>query len=323
MTPHTPRVDILYFSDPFCSWCWAMEPVLYRAREVYRDQLRIRPVMGGLVEDMANFTDPMNGITSTADVAPHWEEVGLHTGQPIDGSFMRANQDPHWGTWAACIAVKAAALQGDAVGDSLLRRLRRAAQAEGRNASDPEVYEAVAEETPGLAMATFKRAIADGTAERAFHEDRQIGAQAGIRSFPTFLVMSTDPESKARPILMAGARDFATLQDVLGRVATDLVVHAPRSLPELLAEYGALTTRELAEVLGKPVSELHAELTGQGGIRRISVRTGEFWDLAQPNGQVAAGGYLRDLVSWEAGGMACDIDSGLCGPVGTETGRSV
>ncbi len=315
MTPHAPKVDILSFSDPFCSWCWAMEPVLYRAREVYRDQVRIQPVMGGLVEDMAAFTDPLNGISSTADVAPHWEEVGRRTGQPIDGSFMRENQDAHWGTWPACIAVKAAALQGDTLGESFLRRLRRAAQAEGRNASDPKVYEAVAQDTSGLDLAAFTQAIADGTAQHAFMADRQLGAQVGIRSFPTFLFMSADPEDTSRPILLAGARDFATFQDVLSRVAPDLTLHAPRRLPELLAEYGALTTRELAEMLGKPVSELRAELEGQGGIRRIALRTGELWELASAQGPVA-GGLFKDPVAWDAGGMACDMETGVCGPLG-------
>jgi predicted DsbA family dithiol-disulfide isomerase len=315
MTAQTPKVEVLYFSDPFCSWCWAMEPVLYRAKEVYRDQFRIRPVMGGLVEDMANFLDPMNGISSTADVAPHWEEVGHRTGQPIDGTFMRENQDPHWSTWPACIAVKAATLQGDALGEAYLRRLRRAAQAEGRNASDPAVYTAVAEATPGLDLEPFKQAIADGRAAQAFHEDRQIGAQVGVRSFPTLLVMSGDPESQARPILMGGARDFATFDRVLKQVAPDLVAHAPRSLPELLAAHGAMTPRELSETLGKPVSELQAEQ--DAGIRRVPLRTGEIWELGGAN--VAGRTLLSPIVSWEGegldGGMACDMETGICGPV--------
>ncbi|MNR89462.1 DSBA-like thioredoxin domain protein [compost metagenome] len=317
-----PKVEILTFTDPFCSWCWAMEPVIYRAKETYRDQLRIRPVMGGLVPDMAHFTDPLNGISSTADVAPHWEEVGLRTGQPIDGTFMRENQDPHWGTWPACIAASAAALQGDDLGEAFLRRLRRAAQAEGRNASSPEVYQAIAEATPGLDLDRFKAAIADGTAERAFQEDRQLGAQVRVRSFPTFLVMNTNADLQIRPILMGGARDFKTLQDVLSQVAPDLKPHAPRPLTELLAEYGALTTRELSELLDKPISELLAELEGQDGIRKVPVRTGEFWELGQADVPTLGKSLLTDLVSWEDGGMACGMETGVCGPVSAEPAKT-
>lgn len=316
------KVEVLYFTDPFCSWCWAMEPILYRAKEVYRDQLHIRPVMGGLVPDMANFTDPLNGISSTADVAPHWEEVGLRTGQPIDGTFMRENQDPHWGTWPACIAASAAALQGDSVGEAFLRRLRRAAQAEGRNASDPQVYGPIAEATPGLDFARFKGAIADGTAERAFMEDRQIGAQVRVRSFPTLLVMNADPNQQIRPILMGGARDFATFQEVVNQVAPGLTAHETRPLNELLAEYGALTTRELAELLGKSTSEVLEDLQAQAGIRKVPVRTGEFWELGQSEAPLVAKSVLSEIVAWEGDSMACDMTTGICGPVGAPGGKS-
>lgn len=315
MSPQAPKVELLAFSDPFCSWCWAMEPVLYRVKETYRDQVVIRPVMGGLVEDMANFLDPLNGISSTADVAPHWEEVGLRTGQPIDGTFMRENQDPHWSTWPACIAVKAAALQGDALGEAYLRLVRRAAQAEGRNPSDPAVYEPLAESLAGLDVAAFRQAISDGSAARAFHEDRQVGAQVGVRSFPTFLAMPADPASSARPVLMGGARDFATFQRLLEQVAPDLEVHAPRSLTELLAENGPMTTRELSETLGQPADALRAELEAQAGIRRLAVRTGELWALGTADEAAPAAPLRGEIVAWDGeGGMACDMKTGVCGP---------
>ena len=49
------KVELISFTDPYCSWCWATEPILYRLRETYREQLSFRYVMGGLVEDMAEF----------------------------------------------------------------------------------------------------------------------------------------------------------------------------------------------------------------------------------------------------------------------------
>lgn len=238
----------------------------------------------------------------------------MRTGQPIDGTFMRENTDPHWGTWPACIAASSAALQGESIGEAFLRRLRRAAQAEGRNASDPQVYEPIAEATPGLDMDRFKGAIADGTAERAFMEDRQLGAQVRVRSFPTLLVMNANPDLQIRPVLMGGARDFATFQDVLSKVAPDLTAHAPRPLNELLAEYGALTTRELAELLGKSTSEVLADVQAQAGIRKVPVRTGEFWELGQADGPIVGKTVLTELVSWEGDGMACDMTTGICGP---------
>jgi putative protein-disulfide isomerase len=64
---------------------------------------------------MSDFHDVANGIRTTAEVAPHWREVAERSGQPIDVQLMLDITDPHWSTWStwpACVAVKAAELQG-------------------------------------------------------------------------------------------------------------------------------------------------------------------------------------------------------------------
>ena len=134
--------------------------------------------------------------------------------------------------------------------------------------------------------------------------------------------MNANPELQIRPILMGGARDFATLQEVLKRVAPGLVAHDPRPLPELLAAYGAMTTRELSEVLGKPTSEILAELEGRTDVRKIKVRTGELWELGQPDASGGLTSALGELVSWDGDGMACDMTTGVCGPVSAATPAS-
>lgn len=145
--------------------------MLYRIREAYRDQVRIRYVMGGLVRDMADFYDSLNEIRTTEQVAPHWREVSERSGQPIDERLMDDITDPHFSTWPACIAVKAAFLQGEEVGERYLRCLRRAALTERKIISLPEVYLALAGEVPGLDMDRFRADLESGAAERAFQED--------------------------------------------------------------------------------------------------------------------------------------------------------
>lgn len=312
MAATSPRVEILYFTDPFCSWCWALEPVLYRLKETYRDQVRIRPVMGGLVEDMANFLDAANGISSTADVAPHWEHVAQVTGQPIDGRFMRENTDPHWGTWPACTAASTAALQGLAQGEAYLRRLRRAAQAEGRNASDPAVYRGVAAEVEGLDVARFEADLESGEGARAFQEDRLLCARYGMRSFPTLVVHSLSPREGDRPLLVNGARDFDTLRQVLLRVEPALEAQPLRSLPELLAAYGPLTTRELAELHGEATGATLEALRAQGALRSFPVKGGAFWELGAADSQAEPARVpLVEVVAGD--GMSCDLETGICG----------
>jgi hypothetical protein len=43
-----PQIILTYFTHPYCSWCWATEPIILRLRETYRSQIRLRYVMGSL-----------------------------------------------------------------------------------------------------------------------------------------------------------------------------------------------------------------------------------------------------------------------------------
>jgi putative protein-disulfide isomerase len=278
-------VEVTYFTDPYCSWCWATEPMLYRIRETYREQVHIRYVMGGLVKDMAEFYDALNDIRTTAQVAPHWRMVSERSGQPIDEGLMEEITDPHFSTWPACIAVKAAQLQGEEVGERFLRRLRRAALTERKVISYREVQEALAQEVPGLDLERWRKALDSGQAERAFQEDLAECRRYGVTGFPTLLFryvgLLTLP-GRDKPILVGGHRTSETYRKVLYSLAPTLKEHSPRPILELLADYGPLTTREIAEVYSQPLEEARRELEtleAQGSVQRLVRRGGELWEM--------------------------------------------
>jgi len=55
-------IEIVCFTDPYCTWCWGSEPILGKIEETYGRQVKIFYKMGGLVEDITVFSDPANGI---------------------------------------------------------------------------------------------------------------------------------------------------------------------------------------------------------------------------------------------------------------------
>jgi predicted DsbA family dithiol-disulfide isomerase len=284
-------VEITYFTDPYCSWCWATEPMLYRIRETYRDQVHIRYVMGGLVRDMADFYDSLNDIRTTAEVAPHWRMVSERSGQPIDEGLMEDITDPHFSTWPACRAVKAAFLQGEGIGERYLRRMRRAALTERKIISLPDVYLALAQEVEGIDLERFRADLESGAADRAFQADLAECRRYGVTGFPTLLFRRRSllavPGSE-RPVLIIGHRSFATYRQVLRQLAPELEEHPPRNVLTLLAEYGPLTTRELAEVYGLSLEEMRRKMEGlevEGKVERLPRKGGEFWQVGvRPGG---------------------------------------
>lgn len=279
----THKVEILCFTDPFCSWCWASEPSLFALRERYREQLTVRFVMGGLVKDMSAFFDPANAIRSTAEVAPHWRMVSERTGQPIDERIMLDITDPHWSTWPACIAVKAAELQGPAVGERYLRRLRRAALTERVQVQLAEAQLVLAAEVPGLDVVALQAALKDQRAAVAFHQDLALSREYGVTGFPTMLFRAAGPlaDPANQPgILAGGYRSTETYERALQRLAADLQPYPARQVEELLSDYGPLTTRELAEISGNSLAELDAllqEKVSEGRLQVEELRGGRLW----------------------------------------------
>ncbi len=281
--------EIVYFTDPYCSWCWATEPVLFRLLEAYRGSLHVRYVMGGLVKDMADFYDGLNDIRATAQVAPHWRDVSQRSGQPIDERLMEDITDPHFSTWPACIAIKAAQFQGEQLGERFLRRVRRAALTERRMISDREVQTSLVREVPGLDAARWLEDLESGKAAYAFKEDLAECRRNGVTGFPTMLFRAPanlgSPQAEP-PSIVNGHRAFATYDQILKRLAPEMKERPPRELVELLLHHGPLTTRELSEIRRQGPDETRREmetLARLGKVRELRVKGGELWEAVLPH----------------------------------------
>jgi len=144
----THTIEIVSYTDPYCTWCWGSEPALRHLQEAYGDQLTLRFVMGGLVEDSADFSDPMNGIGGPnwlQPIADHWVEASVRHGMPVEVAvFVKT---PFTSTWPSNIAYEAAKLQNRTLADRYLRRLREVAATEGAGLDQVELLATLAEET--------------------------------------------------------------------------------------------------------------------------------------------------------------------------------
>jgi len=55
-----PELTLYYVTDPICSHCWALEPVLNRFIEQYGHYFHFRTVMGGLLVVISIFKGIQN-----------------------------------------------------------------------------------------------------------------------------------------------------------------------------------------------------------------------------------------------------------------------
>lgn len=252
----THRIEMVEYTDPYCTWCWGSEPILRHLQEAYGDQLSIRFVMGGLVEDSATFRDPMNGIGGSdwlQPIADHWVDASRRHGMPVETTvFVKTS---FTSTWPSNVAYEAAKLQDVSLADRYLRRLREAAATEGKELDRFDVLAGLAEEM-GLDPVRFAADL-EGRAEDEFARDRWECQKRGVHGFPTFLVTIDGRER-----LAAGYRTYAQITGLIDLLAGGPVERREPGFSDLgvldfVEKYGSTAVREVAEVFR--VSDAHAQ----------------------------------------------------------------
>ena len=282
-----PMIELIEFTDPYCTWCWGSEPILRRIQETYGEQVSLRFVMGGLTDNSDQVRDPANGIGGSdwkRQIAAHWVDASNRHGMPVDISQFAEKVAPK-STYPANIAYEAAKLQDPILADRYLRRLREAAATESRSIHLAEVQADIAEEV-GLDRVRFITDLT-GPARQAFADDQRLCHEYGAHGFPTFLI-----RANSRERLMRGYNRFPAFAAVFDSlVGEPLIKHRITISEEAVLgftnKYGSAATREVVEVFGVSAAEadviLH-ELVSKGQIEAQPAGTGTLY-RALPSGE--------------------------------------
>lgn len=218
------KVEIIEFTDPACTWCWGSEPDLRKLEVLYEGNVEVNFVMGGLVEDIKNFSDDWNGIGGDLSVvnkqiADHWLEASKRHGMPVevDGFKLFTEETPS--TYPMNIAFKAAQFQSNDLAKKFLRRMREAVAAEAINANKTEVLIELAAEC-GLDIAKFIASLNDGIAEKAFREDLEITRSYRVHGFPSYVVKA----SNGKALMLRGFQSFETFKAVIDQITNNELI---------------------------------------------------------------------------------------------------
>lgn len=235
-------VDLYYVTDPICSHCWALEPVLRRFVEQYGHYFNFHTVMGGLLEKWHDGPiDPANGIFKPADVAGHWREVGEYSRMPIDGSLMIDN--PVQSSYPPSRVFKVIQKNhNDALAFEYLRRAREALFAFNQNISDKSVLIEIVNNL-GLDGNTIVNEAEQSIGQQLLNDDFKLAASLGVRGFPTIIIVNE--ENKGAKIV--GARPLESYVDGLKRVlnSEELLPKQQPPLSSLLTQEKLLFSKEI------------------------------------------------------------------------------
>ncbi len=281
-TPTEGRVLVIEYTDPISIWCWGMEPTIRRLEARYADRVDVEVRMGGLFEEfgpMREYWTRMSGGRWKESVRAFMDAVASQHRMPMDVGGLLGSMDDFTSTWPACLATKAAEVQGRAPGRRYLRRLREAGLLEGRPIHHREVQVDLATEL-NLDPARFHGSLEDGTAEEAFQADLKECRDRGITGFPTILCVRGPKTLRVDGWVPWDVFD-SRLRELDSDMEPSRLDITEASVQRVLARDGRCATREVAAVLGVPDDEaeiLLDDLAVDGKIVRTEVGTGLVWE---------------------------------------------
>jgi len=269
------KVRMYYFTDPICSHCWAIEPQLLRFKLEYGEQVEIIYKMGGLLPGWKGFADVKNGISGPSDVAPHWDEVGQHSGMSIDGDVWL--EDPLDSSYPPSIAFKAVEFQGSTLAQAFLRRIREMVFLERKNICREEHLKAALTQIGGD-VDRFIKDFQGPQAEKACREDLRQRKNMGVRGFPTFIFAGKGNQGFRMKGSLPYDQYAAALEKVMHEEANPSSVEL--GIAQLLSLRGFLATQELTVALDLDREEALTQLNllvEEGKVREENQKFGSFW----------------------------------------------
>ena len=269
------EVKVLYFTDPICSACWAIEPQLKKLSLEYGDYFDLEYKMGGLLPYWDGQSSVGGGMSTVADIAHHWEEVSKYSGMSIDGDIWL--EDPLNSSYPPSYAYLAMKNQGINLAQKFLRRIKEMLFLEKKNISKVKYLLEAVEFVSGDKK-TFLKDFNENQVKKELDDDLHLAREMKISGFPTLIFMGRD--STAYKI--SGINNYEEFVKVLKKAYGAELKYEAINLGEyeLLNKYHFLASKEISVILSKDESSVIKSLEllqEQGKIKRSKHKFGDFW----------------------------------------------
>lgn len=264
-------IQVLYFTDPICSTCWVIQPLLRKLKLEYDNHVNVKYCMGGLLPSWEEYNKGM--IQKPTDAAKHWEEVCVLHEMPLDGDVWL--EDPLNSSYPPSIAFKAAQMQDTTKAILFLRRIKEMVFLEKKNIIKWEFLKNAAFEV-GLDSARLQRDF-DGKAKENFKKDLTMAAQLGVTGFPT-LYFSNKANNQ---YIIKGYQDYEKFEEIIHTLIPDAKKKAIDTIPQkLFAAFPRMTDKEFAFLSDIPKAEaikILVNLWENGSIDKYESKNGIIW----------------------------------------------
>lgn len=244
-------IQVLYFTDPICSTCWVIQPVLRKLELEYGDQINLKYCMGGLLPSWQEYNKPKEKrlISTVSEAAKHWDEVCAFYEMPGDGTIWK--EDPMMSSYPPSIAFKAAQLQNTDKAILFLRSIKEKVFLEKKNIIKWKHLETAALDT-GLDSARLLKDF-EGIAPTLFEEDLKLAERLGITGFPTLFFYTGNFDEK---LVIKGYQSYDAFEEIIKKLVPDVKKNTIKADPlHLFSLFSTMTTKELSLIYNISMEE--------------------------------------------------------------------
>ncbi len=179
-------MNLFYFVDPMCSWCYGFSSEFKKVVEKLPADIELHYIMGGLAPDSS---EPMP-LEMREQIKHHWQAVADRTGATFNFDFW-TTCEPKRATYPSCRAVIAASLQGEENLPAMLEAIHKAYYQQARNPAENETLIEIAAEI-GLDKERFAQDLESPKVNDLLQTGFNFKNMLGVTGFPTVVLQKDD-----------------------------------------------------------------------------------------------------------------------------------
>lgn len=203
------QIKITFYTDPLCCWSWAFEKHWRKLIQEHGDEISYELIMGGMIPSWTKYNDPLNSISTPAQMGPLWMYASQITRSPMYHQIWV--EEPPSSSFPPSIAVKTAGLQSARAAEQYLFNIRKAMMERGVNIAREDALLRIARglEVDDFDIDTFVKDWKAGNGKEPFRADLSKTRFHAIGRFPTLTFQGTS----GKGIMLIGYRPYEVLKE--------------------------------------------------------------------------------------------------------------